>query len=232
MEKKCKSDTMKKILFLLLILAGCFRCHAQTDPTLAGMILAYTDKAKSSLKAQEKAMMFETTVHLWIRKETEGVTDIQRKFNDYLDSFRDIICYAAQIYGFYHEIDRLTGNLGDLSHQLGTHGTNAIAVALTPRRNQIYRDVIMGSIDIVNDIRQVCLSDTKMTEKDRVEIVFAIRPKLKMMNRKIRHLIMAVRYTSLADVWAEIDEGSRPEKPDKAEITRRSIARWKRNCKR
>lgn len=222
---------MKRLLFILLILTGAIQSRAQTDPTLAGMILAYTDKAQNELKAQERAMMLETTGHLWIREEVDGTTDIQRKYNEYLDSFRDIICYAAQIYGFYHEIGALSENLGNLTKQLGSHAGNAFAVALTPRRNQIYRDLILGSVDIVNDIRQVCLSDTKMTEKQRVEIVFAIRPKLKAMNRKLRHLILAVKYTSLADVWAEIDEGARPGKADKMEITKAAMRRWKRNSK-
>ncbi len=227
-----KNHLLHKIGLLLLLALAFTRAGAQTDPTLAGMILAYTNKAEDGLKAQERAMMLQTTGHLWIREEVEGTTDLQRKFNDYLDSFRDIICYAAQIYGFYHEVDRLTVHLGELTGLLHQHTANAFAVALTPRRNQIYRDLILGSVEIVNDIRQVCLSDTKMTEKQRIEIVFSIRPKLKAMNRKLRHLTLAVKYTSFADVWAEIDEGSRPGKADKAEITKTAMRRWKRSGNR
>ena len=82
--------------------------------------------------------------------------------------------------------------MGDLSKQLRQHAEGAFAVALTPRRNQIYRDLILGSVEIVNDIRQVCMNNTKMTEKQRMEIVFAIRPKLKRMNKKLKHLALAV----------------------------------------
>ena len=89
----------------------------------------------------------------------------------------------------------------------------------------------MGSVDIVNDIRQVCLSDTKMTEKERMEVVFGIRPKLKQMNRKLRQLTKAVKYTSLAEVWAEIDYNARSE-ADKASITRQCMERWRRNGRR
>jgi len=177
-------------------------------------------------------MLMQTTGHLWMREEVEGTTDLQRTFNNYLDSFRDIVCYAAQIYGFYHEIGRLSDNMGDLSKQLRQHAEGAFAVALTPRRNQIYRDLILGSVEIVNDIRQVCMSDTKMTEKQRMEIVFAIRPKLKRMNRKLKHLALAVKYTSFADVWAEIDEGSRPRPADKVGIVQAAMRRWKRSGNR
>ena len=205
----------KHIVIIGLLLVCSLQLKAQIDPTLAGMVYLYTEKAEDQLKAQERAMLMQTTGHIWTREEVEGTTDIQRKFNDYLDSFRDIISYAAQIYGFYHEVGKLA--------------ENAIAVALTPNRNRIYQELILGSVEIVNDIRQVCLSDTKMTEKQRIELVFGIRPKLKAMNKKLRHLTLAVKYTSLADVWATIDEGARPQKADKAEIARAAMRRWKRN---
>lgn len=105
-------------------------------------------------------------------------------------------------------------------------------MALTPRRNQIYRDLILGSVEIVNDIRQVCMNNTKMTEKQRMEIVFAIRPKLKRMNKKLKHLALAVKYTSFVDVWAEIDEGSRPRPTDKAGIVQAAMRQWKRSGNR
>ena len=219
------------LMWILFVFSSIQQLQAQTDPALAGMIAVYTDKAKSELKAQEKAMLLQTTGHLWIREEVEGTTDLQRKFNDYLDSFKDIICYAAQIYGFYHEIDKMSDNLNNFSKQLREHGQGAFAVALTPRRNQIYRDLILGSVEIVNDIRQVCLSNTKMTEKQRIEIVFTIRPKLRVMNKKLQQLTRAVKYTSFADVWAEIDEGARP-KADKYEIAKACMRRWRRNGNR
>ncbi len=205
--------------------------HAQgNDPVLAGMILAYTNKAKKELKQQEQMMLLETTGHIWIKEEVEGTTDLQKEFNNYLDGFHSIISYAAQIYGFYHEIDRLIEHLGTFSAQLNRQTTNALAVALSSNRNKIYREIIINSVEIVNDIRQVCLSDTKMTEKQRIEILFDIRPKLKSMNKKLKRLIRAVKYTSLADVWIEIDYNARSE-ADKASIVEQCKARWKRNAR-
>lgn len=224
------------ILILTLILTFPF-CksgflHAQgQDPVLAGMILLYTDKAKKELKQQEAMMLLETTGHIWIKEEVEGTTNLQKEFNNYLDQFHSIIAYAAQVYGFYHEIDKMVENLGSFSNQLSAHPSNALAVALSSNRNKIYREIIMNSVDIVNDVRQVCLSDTKMTEKERIEIVFGIRPKLKLMNQKLRRLTRAVKYTSLADVWEEIDYNAR-EGADKASITQQCMERWKRNGKR
>lgn len=186
--------------------------RAQNDPTLAGMILMYTNKAEKELKNQEKV---------------EATTDLQREFNNYLDSFRSIVSYAAQIYGFYHEIGQLVDNMGGLVAQLDAHPANGLAVALSAKRNKIYRELIMNSIEIVNDIRTVCLSGNKMTEKERVEIVFGIRPKLKKMNKQLKRLTRAVKYTTMGDVWMEIDEGARPTKANKAEIAAAAKRRWK-----
>jgi hypothetical protein len=219
-------------LFLLFPFCKQGFLHAQgQDPVLAGMIIAYTDKAKKELKQQESMMLLETTGHIWIKEEVEGTTNLQKEFNNYLDQFHSIIAYAAQVYGFYHEIDKMTDNLGSFSDQLSAHPGNALAVALSSNRNKIYRDIIMNSLDIVNDVRQACLSDSKMTEKERIEVILGIRPKLRLMNQELRRLTIAVKYTSLADVWAEIDYNAR-EGADKISVTRNGIERWKRNGRR
>ena len=204
--------------------------HAQLDPTLTGMVLIYTEKAKKTLKNQEKVMLLQTTGHIWTKEEVKAVTDLQREFNDYLDSFRSVVSYAAQIYGFYHEITHLTENMGEFTGQLKNSPTNALAVALSTNRNKIYRELTYNSIEIINDIRTVCLSDNKMTEKERMEIVFGIRPKLQLMNKKLQRLSIAVKYTSMGDIWAEISEEARP-KANKVEIARSAIRRWKRSGK-
>lgn len=160
----------------------------------------------------------------------EGTTNLQKEFNNYLDHFNSIISYAAQIYGFYHEIDRLVAQLGTYSHQLSHQTTNALAVALSSNRNKLYRELVMSSVEIVNDVRQVCLSNNKMTEKQRLEMVFGIRPKLKLINQKLKRLIRAVKYTRLSDFWAEIDYGARSE-VDKPTIVQRCKERWKRNTR-
>lgn len=219
---------MKRTIWIgiLLLCIGISRVQAQNDPVLAGMILLYTDKAEKELKNQEKVMLMQTTGHLWTKEEVKATTDLQREFNNYLDSFRSIVCYAAQIYGFYHEISKLTDNMGDFTRQVSRNSPNALAVALSTQRNQIYRELIMNSVEIVNDIRMACLSDNKMTEKERMEIVFGIRPKLKMMNKKLQRLTKAVKYTTMGDIWREIDEGSRPV-TDKRDIVEAAKRRWR-----
>ncbi|WP_270550385.1 hypothetical protein [Bacteroides xylanisolvens] len=217
---------MKRVILVMMLLLTINSIKAQNDPVLAGMILLYTEKAEKTLKNQELAMMMQTTGHLWTKEEVEATADLQREFNTYLDSFRSILCYAAQIYGFYHEITLLTENMGGLIQQLEKNTTNALAVALSTNRNKIYREVILNSVEIVNDIRTVCLSKNKMTEQQRLEIVFNIRPKLQVMNKKLKRLTIAVKYTSMNDVWLEINEGTRPM-ADKTQIIEDAKRRWK-----
>ena len=217
---------MKRVILVMMLLLAINSIKAQNDPVLAGMILLYTEKAEKTLKNQELAMMMQTTGHLWTKEEVEATADLQREFNTYLDSFRSILCYAAQIYGFYHEITLLTENMGGLIQQLEKNTTNALAVALSTNRNKIYREVILNSVEIVNDIRTVCLSKNKMTEQQRLEIVFNIRPKLQVMNKKLKRLTIAVKYTSMNDVWLEISEGTRPM-ADKTQIIEDAKRRWK-----
>ncbi|MDD2298044.1 MAG: hypothetical protein PHU69_00230 [Fermentimonas sp.] len=222
---------MRRTIFItILLMCMGIKVHAQLDPTLTGMVLIYTEKAKKTLKNQEKVMLLQTTGHIWTKEEVKAVTDLQREFNDYLDSFRSVVSYAAQIYGFYHEITHLTENMGEFTGQLKNSPTNALAVALSTNRNKIYRELTYNSIEIINDIRTVCLSDNKMTEKERMEIVFGIRPKLQLMNKKLQRLSIAVKYTSMGDIWAEISEEARP-KANKMEIARSAIRRWKRSGK-
>ena len=212
-------------VLLLLILSGSLRAQS-IDPTLAAMIALYTEKAENTLKSQEEAMLLESTGHVWIKEEVDGTWQLQKEFNDYLDTFHGIIVYAAQIYGFYHEIDRMVDNMGKLTEQIGRSPGNAVAVALSANRNRVYRQVILQSVEIVNDIRMVCLSDVKMTEKERTEIFFGVRPKLKEMNRTLQQLVRAVKYTSLADVWNEIS-GNQPDKADIEDISKESFRRWR-----
>lgn len=222
---------MRRTIFItILLMCMGIKVHAQLDPTLTGMVLIYTEKAKKTLKNQEKVMLLQTTGHIWTKEEVKAVTDLQREFNDYLDSFRSVVSYAAQIYGFYHEITHLTENMGEFTGQLKNSPTNALAVALSTNRNKIYRELTYNSIEIINDIRTVCLSDNKMTEKERMEIVFGIRPKLQLMNKKLQRLSIAVKYTTMGDIWAEISEEARP-KANKVEIARSAIRRWKRSGK-
>ena len=106
-----------RIVMIIVLLSSFAGMRAQNDPVLAGMIALYTEKAEKELKNQEQVMLLMSTGHIWTKEEVEATINLQREFNSYLDSFRSIICYAAQIYGFYHEITMLTDNMGCSSYE-------------------------------------------------------------------------------------------------------------------
>ena len=223
---RLNTSLFRSLQIVLVLLGFTANTSAQIDPTLAGMIALYTDQAQNQLKNQQKVMALQTTGHIWTKEEIQGTTDLQKEFNDYLDSFRSVLGYAAQIYGFYHEVNCLIGNLDEFSRILSSHPSNSLAVALSQKRGSIYSDVVLHSVEIVNDVRSACLSDHKMTEKERMEIVFAIRPKLKRLNKDIRRLSRAVKYTSLGDIWLDIEENAYT-KADKPGITEKAHRRWR-----
>ena len=217
---------------VMMLAVCCTRLMAQADPTLSAMILLYDLNMSKQLKSQEAVMLLETTGHIWTKNEVEATKDLQQEFNNYLNSFNTVIAYAAETYGFYHETRMLVGNMKSLTDELADHPSGALAVALSSRRNDIYREIIMNSADIVNDIRQVCLSDIKMTEKERIETFLGIRPKMKRMNRSLLRLTRAVRYTSMSDVWAEISGVAYGRQADVSGIAGECLARWQRNSRR
>ena len=223
---------MKKSLFVILLLCLPWLLpspvHAQLDPTLTAMILEYTQKAKSQYNTQLETMAVETEGHVWLKQEVEATKNYQQQFDRYISTFRGIISYAAQVYGFYYEINHLTENMGRLSRQIGETPVNAVAVALHRNRNDIYVDIINRSVGIVNTIRQVCI-DTKMTEKQRIELVFSIRPQLQQMNRKLAMLTKLVRCTTMAQVWDEIKYQSLPHREGKAGIVEECLGAWRVN---
>ena len=223
---------MKKSLFVILLLCLPWLLpspvHAQLDPTLTAMILEYTQKAKSQYNTQLETMAVETEGHVWLKQEVEATKNYQQQFDRYISTFRGIISYAAQVYGFYYEINHLTENMGRLSHQIGETPVNAVAVALHRNRNDIYVDIINRSVGSVNTIRQVCI-DTKMTEKQRIELVFSIRPQLQQMNRKLAMLTKLVRCTTMAQVWYEIEYQSLPHREGKAGIVEECLGAWRVN---
>lgn len=215
------------LIIMILLSLSIVRAAAQSmDPTLAAMVLLYTEKAENTLESQKKAMLLETTGHIWIEEEVDDIYKLHKEFNEYLDSFRGIIVYAAQIYGFYHEVQNLADNLQGFSTQISNSPSNAVAVALSANRNKMYREIILQSVEIVNDVRTICLSDIKMTEKERINVLFGIRPKLKIMNQKLIRLTRAIKYTSMGDVWNEITD-RQPVKADINNISRSAFQRWK-----
>lgn len=219
------------LMAVVLLLCSTSAFAWGVDPVRAAMIDQYSKQAKKTLEAQNRAQALMTTGHLWMQTEIEQTTDFQREFSNYLDRFHDILGFAAEIYGIYYEITQISKNVSDLNDVVASHPANALAVAFHTRRNAVYRNIIINGVNIVMDIKTLCFDDSKMTEQEKNEMITNIRPKLRLMNKQLRALALAVKYTTFLDVWNEItDRASAYEGVDKRAIIERCMRDWKNNA--
>lgn len=197
-----------------------------TDPTRAATVLMFTEQSKKALNAQQRAQLVMSGMHIFMKEEIEATTDFQREFNEYLDQFNEVIQIAAEVYGIYHEVSQVAKNIKELNSIVSDTPANALAVAFSSKRNKIYTDLVMTSLDIAKDIHKVCFSGAKMTEKERIKIILGMRPKLKKTNYQLRRMALLIKYTTFLDVWNEIvDKHYKPK--SRREIIERCRLRWK-----
>ena len=191
-----------------------------------------SDQAKKTIQAQEKAQALMTTGHIWIQEEVEATTSFQREFNNYLDKFHDVLSIAAEIYGIYYEVTQTSKCVRDLNQILADRPENTLAVAFSTRRNVVYRYLVRSSLDIIMDIRKVCFESSKMTEQEKNKVLSNIRPKLRNINKQLRQLTLAIRYTSLTDIWNELMGRAYQLNPaTKHDIITRCRREWWNNAK-
>lgn len=221
---------MKKIfIFLLacLIIGKVYGQGVYIDEERALTVLAFTNQSKKTLNAQQRAQLVISGMHIFMKEEIEATTDFQREFNEYLDQFNEVIQIAAEVYGLYHEVSQVAKNVKELNSIVSDTPANALAVAFSSKRNKIYTDLVMTSLDIAKDIHKVCFSGAKMTEKERIKIILGMRPKLKKTNYQLRRMAMFIKYTTFLDVWNEILDKHYFKPANRQEIILRCQQRWK-----
>ena len=225
---------MRKIAILILFLASVFRpteVLALIDPARAAAIDVASELEKKALNAQYKVQMLQSTGHLWVRQEVDAVTDFQKEFNDYLSSFDNLLGYAAEIYGIYYDLNSIVRSVKSLNREIGNHPENALAVAFSTRKNNIYMKIVRTGTNVALDIREIVLNpEGKSTEAQRLEILQTIRPKLRQLEREIRMLTNYVRYTSMAELLSEIT-GRNYTPASKREVALRCKRNWTASAK-
>lgn len=227
---------MKKIriIAIIVVIASLLprTVSAQIDPGRVFAIEKATIVSEMTLKAQMEMQKLQTAGHIWTKEEIEATTNFQKQFNDYLDSFHNILSIAAEIYGVYYEVTKTAKHIKNISNELASGPTNAIAVAFSARRNVVYRNLIRSSLDIFMDIRKVCFEKSKMTEQEKNKVVSGIRPKLHKINLQLAQLALTLRYTSFLDVWNEVVDRAYTINPNtKHDIITRSRRDWINNAK-
>ena len=221
---------MKKIFIFLLICLITEKVSGQTfysDPGRLLVVKLFTEQSKKTLNAQQRAQLVISGMHIFMKEEIEATTDFQREFNEYLDQFNEVIQIAAEVYGIYHEVSQVAKNVKELNSIVSNTPANALAVAFSSKRNKIYTDLVMTSLDIAKDIHKVCFSGAKMTEKERIKIILGMRPKLKKTNHQLRRMALYIKYTTFLDVWNDILDKHYFKPANRQEIILRCQQRWK-----
>ena len=212
------------IITFLTFMGNVQQALAAIDPARAAAIDVASNLEKKALKAQTEMQALQATGHIWIKEEVKAMTDFQKEFNDYLSSFDNLLGYAAEIYGIYYDLNRL-------NREIGNHPENALAVAFSTRKNNIYMKIVRTGTNVALDIREIVLNpEGKSTEAQRLEILQTIRPKLRQLEREIRMLTNYVRYTSMAELLREIT-GRNYTPASKREVALRCKRNWTASAK-
>ena len=219
------------IITFLTIWGNVQQALAAIDPARAAAIDVASNLEKKALKAQTEMQALQATGHIWIKEEVKAMTDFQKEFNDYLSSFDNLLGYAAEIYGIYYDLNSIVRSVKSLNREIGNHPENALAVAFSTRKNNIYMKIVQTGTNVALDIREIVLNpEGKSTEAQRLEILQTIRPKLRQLEREIRMLTNYVRYTSMAELLREIT-GRSYIPASKREVALRCKRNWTASAK-
>ena len=228
---------MKRYIYVILLsLLPSLSVHAQwgTDPVLQGKVRLWTGKAKKQYENQIGRIGAIAGEHVLLEEEERQLYNLHKELNDYLSSFKEYVVYAAEGYGFYMEIQYLLDNMSSLSKQIEAAPANAVAVTLCERR-KIYPELLKKSLKIFSTIKQVCFrkkdgtQSSKMTQEERLRLLYSVRPQLYAFNKDLRKLVIYVKYTSMADAWRMMTHKS--VTCDKGAIARESLAAWKQTSR-
>ena len=208
------------------------------DPIRAGMFVTYAHQAKKALQAQDALLGANLTGHMYLKDEVEKTTNFQRQFNNYLNSFDDILTVAADIYGIYTEVDEAMRNMKVVRSIVVRQPANVLAVAFSKSKNNIYTDLIENGIKLAADIEQILPlkkdpdSNAKMTQYERFKVMDNIRMNLRALNRKLRTLSRLIRYTTMMDSWYELRGTGLEYRPRKmGTITKDCLQNWMKHAK-
>ena len=216
-----------------------FYTHAKAlvgeDLVRSGMFYTYAKQAKQTLIAQDAAMNLNLSGHKFLKEEVKEITDFQKQFNSYLDSFGDILSIAAETYGIYYEVDQAFKNIKQLKATSSDCPANLIAVAVSERKNNIYTEVVETGMQVATDIKLLVPlnkdkdKNAKMTVKERIECMSNIRRSLRALNYKMRKMNRLISYTTLMDSWYEL-KGNPKKTRSMTEIVTACQERWKQKA--
>jgi len=227
---------MKKILAILsFTLILCVPCHAQLDAGRAALFGTYGKVTAANLAAQDALLMLCYSEHHSIKQDSKKIANFQKKFNNYLDNLGSVLNFCANMYGIYYQVDQLGHNISQLRRITSTCPDNVAAVALSEKKQAIYKEVFDQGLKLVNDLYEILpvkkSKNTKSTEYQKLTIESKIQRDLYALNRKVITLNRHLMYTTLLDTWSEY-EGRRKRYKTRSitEIVNDCQRRWSYAC--
>lgn len=140
-----------------------------------------------------------------------------KEYNDWLDSFGDVLTIAANLYGIYYNVDRIITDISEFQKVTKVNPKNLVAVSLSPSKNKVYASILNDGLNIVSDLEMMITGSktvrdgktkvkmkTKMSLMERTMTIINVRKRLQAIDRKMRTLNRFILYTSLYDTYYEV----------------------------
>ena len=218
---------------ILLAVLPIVHCSAvESNPTLAARILLAKNNFEKALQNQRNRQLMVGEGHVFVGREVQALNELQREYNDYLDTFHDAVSTAAELYGTFLEIKRTVKLSKQVTSIISDAPSNAIAVLLRPNSSGLYGSVIQTSLGAAQDIYNACISKKKLTAQDRNKMLTDARTKIKKVNSDLTKLVVVLRYTTFEDIWYSVRTRAKyMDRERKHAVIERCYDNWKHNIR-
>lgn len=223
----------KKILIFSLYSLIVLTMSAQnTDMARAFKYSVYDIRMRNAATAQSAALATMTYHNKWIKNKEDSIADLQREFHNYLVTIHDSVAMAAQLYGIFYELTEISNNLKNIGKVCEESPTNILATAFKEDKRQIVTNIVSTTTELVFDIKKTYLDKTKMTEKERIQLIDDVRTHMRWINKELKKVERQIRYYNLCDLWNDIRNKEYVfRKKTNAIIAREARDRWQEHYK-
>lgn len=218
------------VLLAVVPIVPCFA--VESNPTLAARILLAKNNFEKALENQRNRQLMVGEGHVFVGREVQALNELQREYNDYLDTFHDAVSTAAELYGTFLEIKRTVKLSKQVTSIISDAPSNAIAVLLRPNSSGLYGSVIQTSLGAAQDIYNACISKKKLTAQDRNKMLTDARTKIKKVNSDLTKLVVVLKYTTFEDIWYSVRTRAKyMDRERKHAVIERCYDNWKHNIR-
>ena len=134
------------------------------DPLRSVLFMRYAEKHDKTLKTLNTRESILDADYFLMNEEININLNFQKEFNDYLDSFHDVISILAEFYGVYYELNISTRMFNDFKDAVAENPEGILAVSIS--QTTLQRKLVLEAGEIVSDIRLAVVGmSTKEAQK-------------------------------------------------------------------